>query len=363
VRFSSLCNSGSSASLLALTAITAPEFGERRALPGDEVITVAAGFPTTINPIIQNNLVPVFVDVAIGTYVPKPEHIEEMVNPRTRAIILAHPLGNPVDVDAIRDICDEYSLFYIEDACDALGGTIHDRPLGTFGDIATLSFYPAHQMSSGEGGAVLTDSPMLNKVMESYRDWGRSCWCSPGVDNTCGKRHSQKLGDLPMGYDHKYTYSRIGYNLKATEMQAALLTAQLKKLPEFVKKRQHNWQRLHDGLMEMGADRFLIMPRATSHSSPSWFGFCMTVKEAAPFSRREIIEFLEGHKIGTRLLFGGNILKQPAYKNVHHRSHDELWCSDAIMRSSFWIGVAPHIDDEMVDYMLEIVKDFLKVHQ
>jgi CDP-6-deoxy-D-xylo-4-hexulose-3-dehydrase len=360
IRFSNLCNSGSSANLLAITAITAEEFGTKRAKPGDEVITVAAGFPTTLNPIIQNGLVPIFVDVAIGTYVPEPVHIEEMVNPKTKAIILAHPLGNPYDLKAIRDIADEYSLFLIEDSCDAIGSKYEGKFVGTFGDISTLSFYPAHQITGGEGGAILTDSPMLDKVIKSFGDWGRDCWCLPGKDNTCGKRFGWKLGSLPEGYDHKYTYSRMGYNLKATEMQAAILCAQLQKLPGFVEKRQHNWQRLHDGMITIGADRFLILPRATKHSEPSWFGFCMTVKETAPFSRNELIDFLERHKVGTRLLFGGNLIRQPAYKSLVHRAHDQLYNSDTIMRQTFWIGVWPGLEDVHIDYMLSVFEDFMK---
>lgn len=360
IRFSNLCNSGSSANLLAITAITADEFGTKRAMPGDEIITVAAGFPTTLNPILQNKLVPVFVDVAIGTYVPDPVHIEEMINPKTKAIFLAHPLGNPYDLKALRDIADEYSIFLIEDGCDSLGSRFNDKFVGTFGDISTLSFYPAHQITGGEGGAILTDSPMINKVIESFRDWGRSCWCIPGKDNTCGRRFEHQLGSLPYGYDHKYTYSRVGYNLKATEMQAAILCAQLKKLPGFVEKRQHNWQRLHDGMIEIGADKFLILPRATKHSKPSWFGFCLTVKETAPFTRNEIIDFLERHKIGTRLLFGGNLIHHPAYKGMTYRAHDQLYNSDTIMKHTFWIGVWPGLDDIHIDYMLDKFSDFLK---
>lgn len=363
VRFSNLCNSGSSASLLAMTTITAEEFGSHRAMPGDEIITVAAGFPTTVNPILQNRLVPVFVDVAIGTYVPNPIHIEEMVSAKTKAIILAHPLGNPYDLKAVRDIADEYDLFLIEDACDALGGKFDGNMVGTYGDMATLSFYPAHQITAGEGGAVLTDSPMIDKVLKSFRDWGRDCWCAPGKDNTCGKRFDWQLGALPKGYDHKYTYSRMGYNLKATEMQAAILCAQLKKLPDFVERRRHNWQRLHDGLMAMGADKYLILPRATANSEPSWFGFCLTVKESAAFTRPQIINFLEHKKIGTRLLFGGNLMRQPAYKGIVHRAHDQLYNSDTIMRQTFWVGVWPGITDEMVDYMLEVFEDFITSHQ
>lgn len=360
IRFTSLCNSGSSANFLALTAITAPEFGSKRALPGDEIITVAAGFPTTVNPIIQNGLVPVFIDVTIGTYVPDPVHIEEMVNPKTKAIMLAHPLGNPFDVKAVRDIADEYDLFLIEDCADALGAKFDGKWVGTYGDLASTSFYPAHHITAGEGGMVFTNSPMLDKVVKSFRDWGRACWCAPGKDNTCGKRFDWQLGSLPHGYDHKYTYSRMGYNLKATEMQAALLCEQLKKLPSFIEKRRYNWQRLHDGLQEMGAEKFFILPRATKNSEPSWFGFCLTVRETAGFSRGEFINFLENHKIGTRLLFGGNLLKQPAYKDVVHRVHDQLYNSDTIMRQTFWIGCAPHINDEMLDYMLAVFGDFLK---
>lgn len=360
MRLSSLCNSGSSANLLAVSTITAEEFGTKRAMPGDEIITVASGFPTTLNPIIQNRLVPVFVDVAIGTYVPNPVHIEEMINPKTKGIILAHPLGNPFDLEAIRDIADEYSIFLIEDSCDALGSTYNDKLVGTFGDLSTFSFYPAHQITAGEGGAVLTDSPMIHKVLESFRDWGRACWCLPGNDNTCGKRFGWQLGGLPYGYDHKYTYARMGYNLKGTEMQAALLCAQLDKLPGFIERRKHNWKRLHDGLIEIEADKFFILPRATKGSDPAWFGFCMTVKETAPFTRNDVIEFLENHRIGTRLLFGGNLIRQPAYKNIIYRAHDQLYNSDTIMKQTFWVGVWPGITDVMVDYMLSVFSDFLK---
>lgn len=360
IRFTSLCNSGSSSNLLAISSITAEEFGTKRAMPGDEVITVASGFPTTVNPIIQNRLVPVFVDITIGTYVPDPVHIEEMINPKTKAIVLAHPLGNPYDLKAIRDIADEYSIYLIEDTCDALGSLYDGKLAGTFGDLSTLSFYPAHQITGGEGGMVMTNSPMLDKVVKSFRDWGRACWCLPGKDNTCGKRFEWQLGSLPCGYDHKYSYARMGYNLKGTEMQAAILCAQLKKLPSFVERRRYNWQRLHDGMVEMGADRFFILPRATKNSEPSWFGFCLTVKETASFNRNEIIAFLENHKIGTRLLFGGNLLRQPAYKDIPHRTHDQLYNSDTVMRSTFWIGVWPGLTDEIIDYMLEIFNDFLK---
>lgn len=358
IRHAILCNSGSSANLLAISAITQPEFGSKRATKGAEVITVAAGFPTTLNPILQNGLTPVFLDVELGTLVPKPEEIEHAVNPNTKAIVLAHPLGNMFDVDAIRDIADEYGIFLIEDGCDSLGGEFRGKRSGTTGDLSTLSFYPAHHMSAGEGGAVLTRSPMMKKVVESLRDWGRACWCAPGKDNTCGKRFDWCLGDLPKGYDHKYIYSRIGYNLKITDLQAAILVEQLKRLDKFVEKRRYNWNRLREGLEKYS--RWLIMPRATEGANPSWFGFHMTVKDVAPFTRHKIVSYLEEKKIGTRLFFGGNLLKQPAYKGIHHKVYSELHNTNILMRGLFWIGVHPALTDEHLTYMIDALSEFLE---
>ena len=336
-----LVNSGSSANLLAVTTITDKAFGSRAAHPGDEIITVAAGFPTTINPIIQNNLVPVFVDVGLDTFTPDLEVIENaIIEGKTKGIILAHPLGNPFDAEQLRDICNEYGIWFIEDTCDGLGGTYHDRMLGSFGDISTLSFYPAHHITAGEGGACLIQSPMVSKVMKSFRDWGKDCWCDPGKDNTCGKRFGWKLGELPEGYDHKYIFSRIGYNLKATDMQAAVLVSQLKKMPWFLERRRHNWQLLREGLDKY--KKYLRFMTPTQGSEPSWFGFAITVKPSAPFTRREMIDFLESRKIGTRLLFGGNLLKQPAYKGIPYKVFGgELVNTSVIMDSVFWIGVHP----------------------
>lgn len=359
IRHVILCNSGSSANLLAVSAITQPEFGSKKATKGSEVITVAAGFPTTVNPIIQNGLTPIFLDVELGTLVPKPEEIEHAVNPNTKAIVLANPLGNLPDLDAIRDIADEYGIFYIEDNCDGLGGDYKGKQAGTAGDLSTLSFYPAHHITAGEAGAVLTNSPMMKKVVESLRDWGRDCWCDTGKENTCGKRFGwKKCGSLPDNYDHKYIYSRIGYNLKTTDLQASILCEQLKRLDGFVAKRRYNWQRLRDALDKYS--HWLIMPRATEGANPSWFGFHMTVKDVAPFTRHEIVAFLEEKKIGTRLFFGGNLLWQPAYKGVHHKVHSELFNTGILARGCFWIGVHPAIDDKHLDYMISMINLFFK---
>jgi CDP-4-dehydro-6-deoxyglucose reductase, E1 len=361
VRSVALCNSGSSANLLAITAITDRVLGERRARPGDEIITVAAGFPTTINPIIQNGLIPVFVDVDLNTFLPDLEVIENaIVEGKTKAVVLAHPLGNPYDMARLRDICDEYNIFLIEDSCDGLGGRFGADMVGSVGHLGTLSFYPAHQITAGEGGAVLTSNPMLHKIVESYRDWGRDCWCEPGKDNTCGKRFDKQLGDLPHGYDHKYTYSRIGYNLKITDLQAALLVSQLEKLPYFVSKRKYN----HDYLVKHLSEyrKYFRFQQALPNAEPSWFGVAITVKETAPFNRSELVQYLESRGVGTRLLFGGNILKQPAYKGVRHRVFQELTNSDVIMRDTFWIGCHPSITSEQLEYILSVFKDFMEQH-
>ena len=356
VRHAILCNSGSSANLLATSALTSWKHGDRQLRPGDEVITVAAGFPTTVNPAIQHGLVPVFLDVDLGTYDIDVTRLEEAVSPKTRAIILAHTLGNPFDVDAITALAKRHDLWLVEDSCDALGSTYRGKPIGTFGDLATVSFYPAHHITMGEGGCVLTNSPRMKTILESFRDWGRDCWCEPGKENTCGKRFDWQLGDLPHGYDHKYIYSHIGYNLKATDMQAAVGVAQLRKLPEFIDRRRHNWRRLHEGLSELS--HLFVLPRATEHSDPSWFGFALTVRPDAPFSRRELVQWLDTKRVATRQLFGGNLLRQPAYRDVPHRVVGELTNTDIVMQGTFWLGVYPGISDTMVDYMVDCVRQF-----
>ena len=351
LRAASLVNSGSSADLLAVSALTSPKLGDRRLLPGDEVITVAAGFPTTLNPIVQNGLVPVFVDIQVPTYNIDPQRLEEAWSDRTRAVVIAHTLGNPFDVAAVIDFVRRHNLWLIEDCCDALGATYGGQKVGTFGDLATVSFYPAHQITMGEGGCVLTDKPLLQTLVESFRDWGRDCWCEPGKENTCGKRFEWQLGELPCGYDHKYTYSHIGYNLKLTDMQAAVGLSQLDKLPKFIEKRRANFAALRAGLHEL--EEFFILPEATPNSDPSWFGFPMAVRPGGPFNRNQIIQALESRKIATRLLFGGNLLRQPAYSGIKHRVAGSLENTDFAMDNVFWIGVYPGISPRMVDYMLE----------
>lgn len=349
VRHALLVNSGSSANLLALTTLTADELGDRALRPGDEVITAAAGFPTTVNPIIQNRLVPVFVDSLIPTYNADPDAIEAAVGPRTRAIMLAHTLGNPFDVDRIKATAERHGLWLIEDTCDAVGSTWRGQKAGTFGDLSTVSFYPAHHMTMGEGGAVLTGSPPLKKILESFRDWGRDCWCEPGEDNTCGKRFEWQLGTLPSGYDHKYSYSRIGYNMKLTDMQAAVGVAQLKKLDGFVTRRRENFAYLHAALEPL-AD-VLILPEATAGSDPSWFGFPITVREGVGITRSAVIAWLESRGIKTRLLFGGNLIRQPAYASVPYRVVGDLSTADRIMNDTFWVGIFPGLDRSMLDYI------------
>jgi CDP-6-deoxy-D-xylo-4-hexulose-3-dehydrase len=350
VRHAILVNSGSSANLLALAALTAPELGKRALRPGDEVITAAAGFPTTVNPIIQNRLVPVFVDSQIPTYNADPDAIEEAVGPRTRAIILAHTLGNPFDLDRVQAIADKHGLWLIEDTCDAVGSTWRGQKVGTFGDLATVSFYPAHHITMGEGGAVLTRTPDLEKIVESFRDWGRDCWCEPGKDNTCGKRFDWQLGSLPHGYDHKYSYSRIGYNLKLTDMQAAVGVAQLKKLDGFVARRRENFAYLRAALEPL-SDR-LILPEATPGSDPSWFGFPITIRDGTDIARDAVTGWLESRGIATRLLFGGNLTRQPAYRDVPFRIVGDLQVADRIMRDTFWVGVFPGLDRQRLDYVI-----------
>ena len=346
-----LVNSGSSANLLALTCLTSPKLGDRQIKPGDEVITVATGFPTTVNPIVQNGLVPVFVDVHVPTYNIDTSMLEAAFSPRTRAIMVAHTLGNPFDLGAVTKFARKHDLWLIEDTCDAVGATYGGQKVGTFGDLGTVSFYPAHHMTMGEGGAVLTDKPMLKTLVESFRDWGRDCWCEPGKDNTCGKRFEWQQGELPCGYDHKYTYSHIGYNLKLTDMQAAVGVAQLQKLPGFIEARRRNFQLLREGLS--GCEDVFILPEATPNSEPSWFGFPIAVRPGAPFTRDDIVRHLEGRKIATRLLFGGNLLRQPAYQHVLHRKIGNLENADFVMNRVFWIGVYPGLRREHIEYMVE----------
>ncbi len=351
VRTATLVNSGSSADLLAVTALTSPKLGERRLKAGDEVITVAAGFPTTVNPIIQNGLVPVFVDEHIPTYNIDVTKLEEARSEKTRAIVIAHTLGNPFNLGAVTEFVKKYDLWLVEDCCDAVGATYNGKKVGTFGDLATVSFYPAHHITMGEGGCVLAEKPMLKTIVESFRDWGRDCWCEPGKENTCGKRFDWQLGELPCGYDHKYTYSHIGYNLKMTDMQAAVGVSQLKKLPEFIEKRRANFHALYAGLKDL--EEFFILPEATPGSDPSWFGFPIAVRPSAPFNRNQVIAFLESRKIATRLLFAGNLLRQPAYQGIKHRVVGSLENTDFIMNQVFWIGVYPGITPQMLDYMVD----------
>jgi CDP-6-deoxy-D-xylo-4-hexulose-3-dehydrase len=347
-----LVNSGSSANLLALSCLTSPKLGERRLKPGDEVITVATGFPTTVNPIVQNQLVPVFLDVTIPTYNIDVTQLEEAYSARTRAVMLAHTLGNPFDLDAVMKFVRQHNLWLIEDCCDAVGATYHGRKVGTFGHLATVSFYPAHHITMGEGGCVLTNQSLLKTLAESFRDWGRDCWCEPGKDNTCGKRFEWQLGDLPHSYDHKYIYSHLGYNLKLTDMQAAVGVAQLKKLPAFIETRRRNFQALYDGLKDL--EESFILPEATPGSKPSWFGFPIAVRPEAHFTRNDAVNFLETRKIATRLLFGGNLVRQPAYSDVKYRVVGELKNSDFVMNQVFWVGVYPGLSTEAIEFMVDI---------
>lgn len=357
VRTASLVNSGSSANLVALSALTSPKLGDRRLMPGDEVITVAAGFPTTLNPIFQNRLIPVFIDVTIPTYEVDVRQLETARSEKTKAVFLAHTLGNTFDLDEICAFTRKHNLWLIEDCCDALGSTYRGRNVGTFGDIATVSFYPAHHITTGEGGAVLTDKPNLRTLIESFRDWGRDCWCEPGRDNTCGKRFEWQLGSLPCGYDHKYIYSHIGYNLKATDMQAALGSSQLTKLPEFIARRKANFQYLHEALA--GLEDSLILPKETTNSDPSWFGFPIGVRDEAQFRREDLIRELEAKKIGTRRVFGGNLLRQPAYQDCQYRVVGELRNTDFVMNNVFWVGVYPGLTRPMLDFVAATIKGFI----
>jgi CDP-6-deoxy-D-xylo-4-hexulose-3-dehydrase len=358
VKYSLLVNSGSSANLVAVTAITSHKLGDRRLKPGDEVITVAAGFPTTVAPIVQNSLVPVFVDVALETYNIKTDDLEKAISEKTRAIVLAHTLGNTFNLIEVMKFAEKYNLWVIEDNCDALGSKYDEKYTGTFGHISTYSFYPAHHITMGEGGAVVTNDLELHNIIRSIRDWGRDCICPPGKDNFCGKRFTQQHGELPMGYDHKYVYSHFGYNLKVTDMQAAIGVSQLKKLPQFIEKRRENYKKLYEGLKEF--EEYLILPEPTENSEPSWFGFPITLRENIKYDRNSLIKFLEERKIGTRLLFAGNILKQPLFteNQVKYRVVGELRNTDIVMNNTFWIGVWPGIDDKQIEYILDKFNEF-----
>ncbi len=352
-------NSGSSANLVAFSTLTSPKLGDRAIKQGDEVIGVAAGFPTTVNPIIQFGAVPVFVDVDKFTHNIDDSKIEEAISPKTKAIMLAHSLGNPFNLDVVTELCKKYNLWLVEDCCDALGATYKGQMVGTFGDIATLSFYPAHHITMGEGGAVFTNNFELKQIAESFRDWGRDCYCPPGKDNTCGKRFCWKSGNLPEGYDHKYTYSHLGYNLKITDMQAACALAQLDKAPAFIQARKDNFNFLRKRLSS--CEEFLQLPQATQNSDPSWFGFPITVKEGAPVTRHELTTYLDQHKIGTRLLFAGNLIRQPYMNNINYRISGELINSDNVMNSTFWIGVQPALTQEMLEFVVSKIEAFLGV--
>ncbi|WP_431889105.1 lipopolysaccharide biosynthesis protein RfbH [Pectobacterium colocasium] len=348
--------SGSAANLLALATLTSPKLGDRALKAGDEVITVAAGFPTTVNPSIQYGLIPVFVDVHIPTYNIDPSKIEAAISDKTRAIMIAHTLGNVFDLSEVKRIADKYNLWLIEDCCDALGAKYNGQIVGTFGDIATVSFYPAHHITMGEGGAVFTNSSKLKTITESFRDWGRDCYCEPGCDNTCGNRFGQKLGSLPFGYDHKYTYSHVGYNLKISDMQAACGLAQMDRLPDFVAKRNANFDYLKAGLAS--CEEFIELPEATPNSEPSWFGFPITLKEESGISRVDLIKFLDDAKIGTRLLFAGNLTRQPYFEGVKYRVVGELTNTDRIMNQTFWIGIYPGLDTEHLDFVIGKFEEF-----
>ncbi|MBO0866928.1 MAG: lipopolysaccharide biosynthesis protein RfbH [Micromonosporaceae bacterium] len=356
LRKAHLTNSGSSANLLAVAALCSPQLGDRRLRPGDEVITVAASFPTTVNPILQHGLVPVFVDIDIPTYNTTVDRVAAAIGPHTRAIMMAHALGNPFPVAEIAEIAREHDLYLIEDNCDAVFSTYQGRYTGTFGDLATVSFYPAHHITMGEGGCLLTNRLDLARIAESIRDWGRDCWCEPGEDDRCHKRFDHTMGTLPHGYDHKYIFSEVGYNLKTTDLQAGLGLSQLAKLPDFTATRRRNWRMLRDRLAGLPG---LILPEPTPDSDPSWFGFAITVAPQAPFDRREIVRFLESRRIGTRLLFAGNLTRHPAYRHQRYRIADNLHNSNLVAEQTFWIGVYPGITSEMLDYMIESITDFV----
>jgi CDP-6-deoxy-D-xylo-4-hexulose-3-dehydrase len=359
MRHAMLCNSGSSANLLAISALTSERLGKRALREGDEVITVAAGFPTTVNPILQNRLVPVFVDAQLGTYDASVKSIEAAIGPKTKAIVMAHTLGNPFDLDGVMALAEKHNLWVVEDTCDAVGAKYNGKPVGSFGDLSTASFYPAHHITMGEGGCVMVKKGSMKKIVESFRDWGRDCWCPPGQDDTCGRRFDWQLGDLPYGYDHKYVYSHIGYNLKMTDMQAAVGVAQLDKLNDFIAARKRNFNALKKGLKPF--EEFLLLPKATPKSEPSWFGFPITVKPGAPFSRFELVQHVESRRIGTRQLFGGNLLRQPAYLKLPHRVVGNLTNADIITDCTFWIGVYPGLTQEMIQFVVDTISEFIEV--
>ena len=357
MRHAFMVNSGSSANLLALTALTSPKIGGRRLLPGDEVITVAAGFPTTVTPILQNGLVPVYVDIDLGTYVANEAALEAAVSSKTGAIMMAHTLGNPFNLELVARLAEKHDLWVIEDSCDGLGGTYKGQNLGSFGDLSTFSFYPAHHITTGEGGAVLVKKAAHKTIVESIRDWGRDCWCPPGCDNTCLKRYEWALGELPEGYDHKYTYSHLGYNLKSGDIQAAIGLAQLDRLDNFIELRRRNWKYLKAGLQ--GLEEFLALPEVAENSDPSWFGFALTVKTGGPKTRNQIVQELNEAKIATRLLFGGNLLRQPAFIGTPRRVVGDLTNTDIVMNDTFWIGVWPGLTLPMLDYVIESIYNIL----
>jgi len=354
-----IANSGSSANLLAISALTSPELGKKRIRKGDEVITTACGFPTTLNPIIQNNLTPVFVDIELGTYNIMTERVAEAITEKTKAIFIPHILGNPAKIRDIMEIAEEHNLWFIEDNCDAVGSKYEGKYTGSFGHISTASFYPAHHMTMGEGGAVLTNDLQLKRIIASFRDWGRACWCEPGKDDSCNRRFDWQIGKLPYGYDHKYTYTHIGYNLKVTDMQAAIGVQQLKKLPQFIEKRKDNYALLYSKLKKY--EDYFIMPKATAKSDPCWFGFPLCIKESAPFKRDSIVRFLEDSKIATRMLFGGNLLKQPAYEDIEYKT-GSLENTDIVMNNLFWVGVYPGITREKLEYMTDKFDRFIISH-
>lgn len=357
MRDSFMVNSGSSANLLALATLTSTKHGDRALKPGDEVLTVAAGFPTTVTPILQNGLVPVYVDVDLETYVANDQALEDGIGPKTKAIMMAHTLGNPFNLDLVEKLAKKYHLWLIEDSCDALGGTYRGKNLGSFGDLSTFSFYPAHHITTGEGGAVLIKKVAHKPIVESFRDWGRDCWCAPGCENTCLKRYDWQMGELPQGYDHKYIYSHLGYNLKSGDIQAAIGLAQLDRLENFIELRRRNWNYLRQGLADLS--EHLLLPRATENGEPSWFGFAITVQKSSPKTRNDIVQALDQKKIGTRLLFGGNLLRQPAFADTPRRVHGELTNTDRVMNDTFWLGVWPGLTVPMLDYVIETVHQIL----